>query len=398
MSHELRKQLDRLRARLGSGPLYRYLRKIPAARQRAKFRDLVARANALPLDLDLDGWLRKQLAERAPLRKALPSRLADATIVGVGARGWERRGLWPSLARLSDFHLFSDGLADDVAYHCNSAAERDGRNLRLLDFVADIERTRPVHIVFIYAHSRNLSPSLMQQLHDRGCWTVLMGLDDKHTFLRERVGDLDVGVETIAPSVDLYWTTWRTGRLVHYAIGSRAWLGGFGADPAFYHPFPVEKDIDVLFLGAAYGVRREIIDAIRSCGVRIESAGSGWESGFVSFDTIVRHFSRARVVLGVSNVGSMDDVTIIKGRDFEVPMCGACYLTQYVDELTDFFAIGRDILCYQTASQAADTLASLLRDEPRRRELAKNALQRSLDHNTWEHRIKAMYAVLTRGS
>ena len=118
----------------------------------------------------------------------------------------------------------------------------------------------------------------------------------------------------------------------------------------------------------------------------------------MSFDTIVRHFSRARVVLGVSNVGSMDDVTIIKGRDFEVPMCGACYLTQYVDELTDFFAIGRDILCYQTASQAADTLASLLRDEPRRRELAKNALQASLDHNTWEHRIKAMYAMLTSGS
>jgi hypothetical protein len=43
-------------------------------------------------------------------------------------------------------------------------------------------------------------------------------------------------------------------------------------------------------------------------------------------------------------------------------------------------------------------LASLLRDEPRRRELAKNALQASLDHNTWEHRIKAMYAMLTSGS
>jgi spore maturation protein CgeB len=114
----------------------------------------------------------------------------------------------------------------------------------------------------------------------------------------------------------------------------------------------------------------------------------------MSFDTLVRQFSRARVVLGVSNVGSMDDVTIMKGRDFEVPMCGACYLTQYVDELADFFAIGRDVLCYQTASQAADTLASLLRDEARRRELEKNALRRSLDHNTWEHRITAMYAML----
>ena len=90
----------------------------------------------------------------------------------------------------------------------------------------------------------------------------------------------------------------------------------------------------------------------------------------------------------------MEDVTIMKGRDVEVAMCGACYLTQYAEELSDHFAIGGDILCYHSASQAADTLVSLLRDEKRRQSLAAGALRTSLENNTWEHKIRAMYTLL----
>jgi len=249
----------------------------------------------------------------------------------------------------------------------------------------------------MYADSANFSPNLIRALHDRGCWTVLMGLDDRHTFVRHRVGDLDVGVEVIAPSVDLYWTSWRTGRLAHYAIGSRAWLGGVAADPSFYRPVPVAKDIDVLFLGQAYGVRRELISSIQSFGIQVECRGYGWGSGYLGFEDLVRLFSRAKVVLGVSTVGAMDDVTILKGRDFEVPMCGACYLTQYVEELSDFFRIGQDIVCYFSAAQAADILKSLLRDEQRRASLQRNALAHSVECNTWEHRLTAMYDLLRQG-
>lgn len=378
--------------------MYEYYRGFAANRQKATFRDLLARVDALPRDIDLNAWIRSELSRRGGARKHLPESLAEATIVGVGAQGWERFGLWPTLGRVSDFHLFSDGLGADVPFLCGSARERDERCRRLVEFVTDLERTRPVHMVFIYADSSNLSPELMQRLHDRGCWTVLMGLDDRHTFASWRVGDMSVGVETIAPSVDLYWTSWRTGCLAHHAVGSRAWLGGAAADPTFHRPFQVDQDIDVLFLGQAYGVRRKLISDVQSYGVRVECRGHGWGGGHLDFDELVRLFSRAKVVFGVSTVGAMDDVTIMKGRDFEVPMSGACYLTQYVEELSDFFTLGQDILCYSSAIQAADILMSLLRDEDRRRELKENALRRSLAHNTWEHRLKQMYDLILRSA
>ena len=298
MSRTLHSQLDDPRGRLRSGRLYRFCRVATAARQRARFRELLARCNALPKDVDLVGWLRSELAHLIPLRKTLSSRLSDATIVGMGARGWERCGLCPSLQRSCDFHLFTDGLGDDVPLACRTADEQERRGRRSLEFVANVERTKPVHIIFLYVLTSNLAPRLLQQVHERGCWTVVVGLDDKHTFLRERIGELEVGVETVAHAADLYWTSWRTGCLIHHAIGSRGWLGGIGADPQFHRPVPVEKDIDVSVLGQVYGGRRELISKIRAYGIRIECRGHGWGGGHTSFEDLVRLYSRARVVLG----------------------------------------------------------------------------------------------------
>ena len=394
LSSVIRRRLGSLRQALRSSPIYPLYRRLPERRQLADLGSLVDEIVRSPAGLDVADSIHLQIEQRRAQRRTLPASFRDATVVGFGASGWERYGLWPSFERECDFHFFSDGIKNDEPAYCMTTLGRRERAARLVEFVRQVDKQRQVHIVFIYADSSNLTPEALGDLAQMGCWTVLMGLDDRHTFKAFARGQLTVGVETVAPHCDLYWTSWRAGALLLSTRGSRAWFGGLGADPAFYHPVEVAQDIDVLFLGQAYGSRREVIRALQERGLKVDCRGFGWGGEFVSFDETIRLFSRAKIVLGISNVGAMSNVTIMKGRDFEVPMCGACYLTQYTEELGDFFDIGKDLLCYADPLQAAEIIATLLRDPARRERLRRNARESALARNTWARRLQEMFQVL----
>jgi len=394
MRNPLASYLDEKRAWLRQSPAYRYYRRTAARRQRRELERLVHMAMNLATDEATHARSARELDGRKSSRKPLPETLGAANVVGVGAQGWERFGLWPSFGRSCDFHLFTDGLDVDVPFYCHSRTERDARIERLLGFIDGIERTAPVHACFIYADASNLSADLFRRLHDRGIWTILMGLDDRHTFAPFKRGDLEAGVATVSPLVDLYWTSWRTGVLVHRSVGGRAWFGGAAADPTFHRALPPTEETDVLFLGQAYGARREIIGELRDLGVNVTCRGHGWDGGFVSFEDYVRLYATAKIVLGISAVGAMDDVTILKGRDFEAPMCGTCYVTQYTEELSEFFDLGSEVGCYSTPLQAAELIVTLLNDPPRREAMRKRALAASLENNTWSVRLRQLYEVM----
>jgi hypothetical protein len=398
MMRPLRAYVLDVRTVLRNSSFYGYYRPVAAARQRRALRTLVRRAATKNLSDNVYQSIATQLAARRLKRRDLPPALRDATVVGVGALGWERHGLWPSFERSCNFTHFSDGLGIDVPFYCHSRNEQQHRSARLLEAIDQVGARTPVNLCFFYADSSNIAPDLFAALHDRGIWTVLMGLDDRHTFTKFQRGDLTVGVETVAPHVDLYWTSWRAGILLLHQIGSRPWLGGAAADPLFHRPMPTAKSIDVLFLGQAYGARREIIRELRALGIEVECRGYGWEGGNLDFEECIRLFSSAKIVLGISAVGAMSDVTILKGRDFEAPMCGACYVTQYSEELTDFFTLGTDLVCYSTPFQAAEVISTLLANPDRRTELSENALKRSLHSNTWDKRISEMYEILSAPS
>ena len=182
-----------------------------------------------------------------------------------------------------------------------------------------------------------------------------MGLDDKQQFVwpvDERVGEAHQ--RRIARQVDVYWTTWKAGLPLIAAAGGRPWYQPEGAHPRFHVRAEVPRDLDVVFVGSAYGHRSGLVDYLRARGFAVETRGQGWPEGRVTFEETVALFNRAKVVLGVGGVGHMRSVAHLKGRDFEVPMCGALYLTSFNSELADFYVIGREILCYSSLEDCAD--------------------------------------------
>ena len=148
-----------------------------------------------------------------------------------------------------------------------------------------------------------------------------------------------------------------------------------------------------MFVGQSYGLHADLVRYLRRRGFSVEAFGAGWPNRFASFEKVVKLYSRAQIVLGVGGVGQMGGVKHLKGRDFEVPMCGALYLTSYNPELADHFRIGEEILCYSSFEECADLVHWVLRHPGEAEGIRQAALKRSLASHTLDRRLHQLFSL-----
>ncbi|MFH1131687.1 MAG: glycosyltransferase [Pseudomonadota bacterium] len=335
--------------------------------------------------------LDKRLIEIANRRCRIPQ---NPGIAAFGVKEWEDKGLWQAFGRAGDFSLFDYGeFVGEKKFSVKEGRSAIGKGF--LDFIdARASKGRPVHVAFFYVSGASLDPLMLRQLAAKGIWTVLLGLDDKQQMPGHFVGSLQNWQLEAARNIDLYWTTWRTGADWLVSKGVNPWYSAAGADPTLFYPRPMERDIPVLWIGGGYGPRFDFIRWLRGQGFDIRTYGRGWDGGAVSFEKMMELYSRAQVVLGMGGVGQTDAVKHLKGRDFEVPMSGSVYLTSFNPELTDFFNVGKEILCYSSFFECADLLHWLLRRPQKAEQIRYAARARCINEHTWDHRIQEFMALL----
>jgi spore maturation protein CgeB len=337
---------------------------------------------------------RARLAAVSGQRRSLYGPDGRPHVVAFGFENWERFGLWSSMSRTCNLHFIELGaLSREAGAKHRSETARLKLARACLRELDALDRDSTVGGAFFYIDSESLSPALFQGLRDRGIWSVVMGLDDKHRLAPRWEHGMWVGASTLLPHVDLYWTTWRTGAQIIQNLGGTPWYGTPAADPSFHYPIPAERDIDVLFLGKRYGERGALVRFLRARGVRVHTAGPGWTHGFVSFEESLRLFGRARVVLGSGATGCMPDVTGMKGRDFEAPMCGTVYATTYNPELADCYVIGQEILCYANVRDCSELIQWILTQPARQAAIRLAARARALRDHTWERRFETLFSL-----
>lgn len=357
--------------------------------------DALVRGLATPSQPPLDA--SQSLLARAPVRRALPCTIRRTHVAIFGLEQWEQFGLWPSFSRLLETTFFNLGILSRRA-GVNGTGPRQRRALatQCLTELDALDRRNRVHIAFFYADSECLEPSLFDELARRGIWTVLLGLDDKHRFAARTEHRMLVGQAMLVPHVDLYWTTWRLGPALASAHGGNGWYAPEAADPTFHRSLHLERDIDVLFLGQRYGERTALVHHLRHLGIKAAAFGQGWPGGYIAFEQSVRLINRARLVLGMGGVSAMSDVQHLKGRDFEVPMCEAAYLTSYTPELSDWFDVGSEILCYTSRRDCAESIVYHLAHEDVLAGLRTRARTRCLQDHTWDRRLQSLLALFPR--
>jgi spore maturation protein CgeB len=139
------------------------------------------------------------------------------------------------------------------------------------------------------------------------------------------------------------------------------------------------------------------VRGLRQRGIEVECFGKGWPNGAIANEEMNSVYNKSRVNLGCGGIGFSKNLLCLKGRDFEVPMSGAVYLTQNNPELSLLFDIGREILTYADIEDCAAQIRAILGDEERAARIRTAARERCLKDHTycarWTHVLQTLGAL-----
>src|SRR5262249_7775585 len=136
--------------------------------------------------------------------------------------------------------------------------------------------------------------------------------------------------------------------------------------------------------------RVQIINALFKAGVPIKLWGSGWpNSGWVADPNQV--FRETQINLGIGFASPSLTLTTLKGRDFECPGVGACYLTTYNWELAAHYELGKEILCYRSLEELIEMHGYYRKRPAECLRIAQAAWRRCTCDHTWEIRFRRIF-------
>jgi spore maturation protein CgeB len=118
--------------------------------------------------------------------------------------------------------------------------------------------------------------------------------------------------------------------------------------------------------------------------------------GILSDLEMIQMYSRSKINLGFSTCGNThlteERIMQIRLRDFEVPMSGGFYMVEYMEELEEFFDIGKEIVCYTDMEDLADKIKYYLRHDSERKTIQRAGYERCRRDHSWHKRFERAFA------
>jgi spore maturation protein CgeB len=182
----------------------------------------------------------------------------------------------------------------------------------------------------------------------------------------------------------------------------------WAADPEFFAPQPVEKEMDVFFYGYGDKFRREwmaamvgepsrrLPDADFALGGRDfrGDTGNARMLGDVEFNVFARAISAARVNLCITRRSHASVYASSSCRPFELASSGAAIVSNPYEGIERWFDPGSELLVVHDADEATAAIGELLDDPAQAEELGRRARERVLDEHTYRHRARQVLELL----
>lgn len=351
-----------------------------------------AEKQQIPNDLD-ELTLRERLQRRLAEKNIFAKRNGDLHIVYATPLGnWEKHNIPPALeqfGRLTPFYLKEHGFDDRAPNWLQTRHELDHA---LIQFMR--EATPPVDVLVSYLTGWYISPETIATINQMGIVTCAFCWDDRLSFRGTIQGGRYLGPESMASAYDLNLTN-ASDSIVKYLVkGGLAMFWPEGANPDHFRPLNLPFEYDVSFVGACYGQRPAYIKYLRRHGIKVAVFGPGWPNGSVSQDEMVEIYNRSRINLGFSGIGYSMKEMCLKGRDFEVPMTGALYLTSEQPDLHRVYRVGKEVVTYCGKSDCLAKIRYLLDHEDESALIRKAARERCLRDHTWVQRFHKAFLMM----
>lgn len=311
----------------------------------------------------------------------------------------DRSGLIQALGRAGDLTLFA---RSDGAYGHNDWREpevrRRANGTRLADILDGLEEAgRLPDVVLTQTWATLMDPAALAAARRRGCVVVNIAMDDRHQYRGARIGSGWGGTLGLIGSLDLALTAAPECVSWYQKEGCAALYFPEASDPSIFGPMPgVPKLHDVCFVGACYGIRRDIVTRLRRAGIAVTAYGSGWERGRIAVEEVPRLFAQSKIVLGVGTIGHCRDFYALKLRDFDGPMSGSLYLTHDNADLRGLYEVGQEIAVYGSADDCIDKVRYFLAHDREREAMAAAGRLRAAREHTWDRRVTELLAEMGR--
>jgi len=348
-----------------------------------------ARRLAVPDDAAILATMKSRFPKLAPKPKG------ELSIIAIFHNyNWESSSLLPALEKFGKV-LHYDWF-DEFPHtrHDWRSSLKTKMNRKLIEQVGYWAKAEKPDVIFTYLSGEIVYPETIQSLRSWGIPLIHFSLNDKEHFVGKVRGGLAFGSRDICSLFDLCWTSTADAVKKYCVEAATPVYLPEGANPEIHRPFACEKIIDVSFVGQCYGNRPETISRLQREGLQVEAFGYGWPNGPLTTEEMVRIYSKSRINLGFGGVEGRKETFCLKGRDFEVPMSGGLYLTEYHQELEFVYDIGREIVVYQGVDELVEKIKWLLAHPQDAEAIRRAGRLRALGGHTWERRFEKIFSLL----
>lgn len=262
-------------------------------------------------------------------------------------------------------------------------------NKRLVKEFTDFYDPEYNIIVFFYASDFSISTDSINYLNRKNTLLISFCWDDI-LYFKSKVKGQPVGIDNLSKLVDFNLTF--SPEVIHrYNYNKTACF--FWDSIKYKQNIEINKQaIDneefyVLFVGTKYGWRENFIKKIETSGIKVKCFGRGWPNGMLDDNEIQDFVKIAPITLGFANVGYTKNVTTIKGRDFEIPIWGGLYLTQYSEGLTKYYELGKEILSYKDINDCIKII-NYIKDNPIvAKQIRYDGQLKAINFTSWKSRF-----------
>lgn len=224
-------------------------------------------------------------------------------------------------------------------------------------------------------------------------------LEDETFAYLKRHGIKTLGLELSDPDVypyngaiyahkfDLFYTNAKLSLKEQYdpeKVNIR--LMPFAASQKHHYYMPkLERKYDIVIVGHARPDRKEIVDRLRT-KYKIGAYGNGWDDslGVVNGIDHVKAINSGKIYLSFAK--TVAGYTNVKVGLFEAMACKQVVVTDYMEELGDYFDIGSEVLCYKNVEELEELLDYYLTHEEELEQVRERAYARFLREHTYEVR------------
>lgn len=239
-------------------------------------------------------------------------------------------------------------------------------------------------------YQRIISPETIKYINDNTKVTTLIICGDDEKYYEE--------TKQYAPHTDNIVTTYLPAYEKHKKHSGRNVIhAGYSANPVIFKKLNIKKTTDLSFYGAATDYRIAVLNGLLTNDIPIRVYGNSWrDDSIITTAECVYLINETKVNLNIS-IDVIDKVEIsqIKARDFEVPMCGGFLLTHDNPLLEQFYDIGKEIVTYTNFEDMVFKIKKYIKDDRAREKIAEHGYKRARnDHKTvtrWRDIFKKCY-------